>query len=161
MSNSELSPKQSKASSSLFGWLARANKKLLLAIAIVVGAIALLMGTSLRGALTYYQTVDEIKAQGAQAYGERVRVGGRVLGGTIQKDAANNLSFVIYHNSPSDTLPVRYKGIVPDIFADETDVIVEGRWNTDGNFYATNLLSQHPPEFKVVGAGTPHPMVKR
>lgn len=131
------------------GWFGRVNKKLLFAIVIVVVAIGILMGTSLRGALTYYQTVDELKAKGPVEYGERVRVGGRVAAGSIQKDAANNLTFVIYHGDPTNTLSVRYKGIVPDIFGDETDVIVEGRWNADGNFYASNLLSQHPPEFKV------------
>lgn len=78
------------APSSRSGWLGRMNKKLLFAIVIVVVAIGILMGTSLRGALTYYQTVDELKAKGAIEYGERVRVGGRVAAGSIKKDAANS-----------------------------------------------------------------------
>jgi len=144
------------------GWLGRANKKLLFAIVIVVAAVGILMGTSLKGALSYYVTVDELKAKGGAEYGDRVRVGGKVVTGTIVKDSANNLSFAIYHSDVANTLPVRYKGIVPDIFGDDKDVIVEGRWNTDGSFYATNLISQHPPEFVVSEANaTPHPMINR
>ena len=143
------------------GMLRRANKKLLFVIAVVIIAIAVLMATSLRGTLTYYRTVDELTALGPAGYGERMRVGGRVVAGSIQRDAANNLSFAIYHDAPVKALPVQYKGIVPDIFGDERDVIVEGQWKPDGTFYATNLLAQHPPEFKVAATGTPHAPVKR
>ena len=141
---------------SLFGWYHRANKKILFGGVIVAVAIGSLMATSLDGALTYYKTVDELKAEGPAAYGERYRVGGRVLSGTIDKDANNNLSFVIYHNQTNNNVPVRYKGITPDIFGDEVDVIVEGKLGADGIFYASNVIAQHPPEFKVADPDTPH-----
>ena len=138
------------------GWFTRANKKLIAVVLIVLIAIGILIGTSLRGALTYYITVDELTARGAEGYGDRVRVGGRVLKGTIVKDAQNNLSFTMYHNEPTTTMPVSYKGVVPDIFGDETDVIVEGKRQSDGTFHATKLLSQHPPEFRLAEPGKPH-----
>jgi len=129
-------------------------------VVIVVAAIGVLVGTSLRGALTYYVTVDELKAKGPAVYGDRFRVGGRVRDGSIVKDASNNLQFVIYHNQPANSIPIQYRGIVPDIFGDEVDVIVEGRWEASGLFRATNLLAQHPPEFKVAQPGKPHSQVK-
>ena len=58
--------------------------------------------------------------------------------------------------STTNTVPVRYKGITPDIFGDEVDVIVEGEWRADGIFYASNVIAQHPPEFKVAEPGKPH-----
>ena len=146
--------------SKLGGWLQRSNKKVLFVVVIVVVAIAFLMTTSLRGALTYYQTVDELKARGPDAYGEQFRVGGRVRQDTIVRDASNNLTFVLYHDDYSNSLPVQYRGIVPDIFGDEVDVIIEGRWNAAGVFRATNLLAQHPPEFKVAKPGKPHDPVE-
>ena len=139
-----------------FGWYQRANKKILFGGIVVAIAIGSLMATSLGGALTYYKTVDELKAEGSSAYGERYRVGGRVLSGTIDKDASNNLSFIIYHNQTNNNVPVRYKGITPDIFGDEVDVIVEGKLEADGIFYASNVIAQHPPEFKVAEPGMPH-----
>ncbi|MBM4405313.1 MAG: cytochrome c maturation protein CcmE [Chloroflexi bacterium] len=138
------------------GWFKRANKKLIAVVVIVIVAIGILIGTSLRGALTYYITVDELTAKGAEGYNDRVRVGGRVLKGTIVKDAQNNLTFCMYHNEPSNLLPVSYKGVVPDIFGDETDVIVEGKRLHDGTFRAIKLLSQHPPEFRLAEPGKPH-----
>ena len=140
----------------LAGWYRRANKKVLFGAVIVIVAIVSLTMTSLRGTLTYYVTVDELKEEGAAAIGERRRVGGRVQQGSIVKDAANNLSFVIYHNQATNNVPVQYRGIVPDIFNDEVDVIVEGQWQPDGVFYATNLLAQHPPEFRIAEEGKPH-----
>ena len=142
------------------GWYHRANKKILFGIIIVVITIAALMATSLRGSLTYFQTVDELKLRGASAVGEQYRVGGRVKTGTIEKDAQNNLDFVIYHNQTSNSLPVHYRGIVPDIFGEEVDVIVEGRWNADGIFYASNLVAQHPDEFRAVETGGEHDPVE-
>ncbi len=143
----------------ILGWFRQADKKILVGVIGVVLVIGVLMGTQLRNAMTYYITVDELRAKGDSAYDNRIRVGGRVVGGTIQKDVSNNLSFVMYHDQPADTLPVRYKGIVPDLFGDDRDVIVEGIWRKDGVFYATNLLAQHPPEFKVAQPGQPHPTV--
>lgn len=151
--------KRQADSGGILGWFRQADKKILIGVVAVVLVVGVLMGTQLRGALTYYVTVDELKARGEEGYGNRIRVGGRVLGGTIQKDAANNLSFAIYHNLSTETLPVRYKGIVPDLFHEDGDVIVEGTWRKDGIFYATNLLAQHPPEFKVAEPGSPHPTV--
>ena len=66
------------------------------------------------------------------------------------------MSFVIYHNQSTNSVPIQYKGIVPDIFGDEVDVIVDGQWQPDGIFYATNLLAQHPPEFKIAEESKPH-----
>lgn len=147
--------------SGVSGWFSRVNKKVLFAIVIVVAAVGVLIGTQLRGALTYYVTVDELRAKAPGVYGDRIRVGGRVQAGTVQKDASNNLSFSIYHSQLSDAVPVRYKGVVPDIFREEGDVVVEGVWHKeDGVFRATNLLAQHPPEFQMAGPGTPHAPVK-
>ena len=140
----------------LLGWYHRANKKIVFGVLIVAIAIGALMATSLRGTLTYYQTVDELKDRGDSAIGDQYRVGGRVLTGTIEQDAANNVEFVIYHNETDNTLPVHYRGIKPDIFGEEVDVIVEGHLEEDGVFYASNLIAQHPPEFRVAEPGAPH-----
>ena len=151
---------EERAPAGALGWLRRANKKVLLGGLIVIAVVGVLMGTQLRGALTYYLTVDELLAKGDAVYGDRVRVGGRVQAGSIRKDADNNLSFVIYHGDTRAGLPVQYRGIVPDLFRDEGDVIAEGVWQRDGVFRATNLLAQHPPEFKVAEPGKPHQPVK-
>jgi len=148
---------QSQKSGGFRGWVRRSNKKLLLGVLIVLVVIGVLMATSLRGALTYYKTIDELQAVGTKAYGQRYRISGRVQAGTIVKDASNNLSFTILNITEDKSLPIQYRGIVPDIFGDNTDVIIEGKYQADGVFHATNLLTQHPPEFKVADPSHKHP----
>jgi cytochrome c-type biogenesis protein CcmE len=132
----------------LSGWYRRANKKVLFGSFIVLLVTGSLIGTQLPGALTYYVTVEELVAKGQAARGDHIRVSGLVRSGSVQRDSANNLNFVIYYGEHS-AVPVRYKGIVPDMFRDEGEVVVEGVWRDDGSFYANNLLVQHPPDFKI------------
>ena len=42
----------------------------------------------------------------------------------------------------SQTIPVTYRGVIPDTFTDSVDVVVEGRYNRDGTFVATTLLAK-------------------
>jgi cytochrome c-type biogenesis protein CcmE len=49
------------------------------------------------------------------------------------------------------TIPVRYRGITPDLFRENSGVIAEGRFRPDGIFVATEILAKHdenymPPE---------------
>ena len=131
------------------GWYGRANKKVLFGGIIVAMVIGTLIATQLPGALTYYVTVEELVAQGGATHGKHIRVSGLVRASSVHRDAANNLSFVLYYGAQGASVPVRYKGIVPDMFHEEGEVVVEGTWREDGVFYANNLLAQHPPDFKI------------
>ena len=84
------------------GWFQRSNKKIVIGVLVVVIAIGALMGTSLRGALTYYVTVDELKAEGSEAFGYRFRVGGPIQRGSMQRAASNHASFRIAHPERPD-----------------------------------------------------------
>ena len=141
-------PQKPPAERGLSGWYRRANKKVLFGGIIIVIVMGSLIGTQLPGALTYYVTVEELVAKGQAARGDQIRVSGLVRSGSVQRDAANNLNFVIYYGENA-AVPVRYKGIVPDMFRDEGEVVAEGIWRDDGAFYANNLLVQHPPDFKI------------
>lgn len=131
-------------------WYQGANKKVLFGVAIVALVVGTLIASQLPGALTYYVTVDELVAKGEDAKGDRIRVSGLVRTGSVEHDVTNNLSFVLYYGQAGASVPVRYRGIVPDMFHEEGEVVVEGVWKVDGVFHATNLLAQHPPEFKIL-----------
>ena len=135
--------------SGIAAWYQRANKKVLFGVIVVAVIVASLISTQLPGALTYYVTVDELMAKGDNARGDRIRVSGLVQAGSVQHDVANNLSFILYYGQAGAALPVRYRGIVPDMFREEGEVVVEGIWKEDGLFHASNLLAQHPPDFKI------------
>lgn len=118
--------------------------KFLIAGAIVLIAIGYLVFTGLSTASVYYLTVSELQAQGADD-GRPVRVSGDVLPGTIVRDGST-LRFTMSDGSGS--LPVSYQGIIPDIFADNVQVVVEGRVRPDGSFQATNLFAKCPSKFE-------------
>src|ERR1044071_3056832 len=93
---------------------------------VIVAATAYLVITALGSTTAYYMTVSELRGAGATVYGQPVRVAGNVVAGTIRRDPT---SFEVRFDAAdeSGTLPVVYRGVVPDIFGDGVEVVVEGK----------------------------------
>jgi cytochrome c-type biogenesis protein CcmE len=107
-------------------------------------AVAYLVYLSLSSATVYYYTVGEVQAQ-RQALGSRlVRVSGMVAPGSIAREEARLRFDVSDLSDAAGRLPVVYGGIVPDIFSEEVEVVVEGRYGEDGVFRATSVLTKCP-----------------
>lgn len=125
------------------------NPKLVIASLAIVLSLAYLglVGMGTQGAAVYYVTASELQAMAAPAGNRVVRVGGRVLDGSIVRDdRALSLRFAISDGAAS--VPVVYRGIVPDLFgyAKEgyyQDVVVEGRYTRAGVLEASQLLVSH------------------
>jgi cytochrome c-type biogenesis protein CcmE len=117
--------------------------------AIVLLAIGYLVLISLSTATVYYLTVSEFQAQGMAQAGRPVRVSGDVVPGSIVRQGAA-LRFAVADASGS--LPVVYQGVVPDIFGENIQVVVEGRPGADGTFQATTLLAKCPSKFETAPA---------
>lgn len=120
-------------------------------IAIVVVALALVVAylvfTGLGTTAVYYRTVPELKAMGPTAAQQQVRVGGFVADGSTQRDSASGeLRFTV--RDANDTMPVVYRGVVPDIFADGREVVIEGKLGQDGVFQAQTLLTKCPSKME-------------
>ena len=61
--------------------------------------------------------------------------------GTIEREAGGRaVSFAV--TDGNQTIPVTYRGVIPDTFTDSVDVVVEGRYNRNGTFVATTLLAK-------------------
>ncbi len=113
----------------------------------VLGTAAFLMATSIGETAVYYLTPNELHARVADDpsfYDTGVKVGGRVVPGTIQREEGGRLiRFVVSDTAAAGlTFPVEYRGVAPDTFTDGVDVVVEGRLGTDGTFQATTLLAK-------------------
>ncbi len=116
-----------------------------IAIIILVPVLAHLFFAISRSPLTnYYITVDELFARSAQ--GNRVRVGGAVVSGTI---GWNNATRTLTFQLEGDTRPLKvtYRGFAPDTFRDGATAIVEGEMNRDGTFTAYNVLVKCPHQY--------------
>lgn len=125
-------------------WL---NPKLIIVAGVIVAAVAFLVFNAMGSSMAYFKTVGEMEAAGNGAVGEQIRVGGNVLAGSIQRDmATNELRFTM--TDGVNTLPVVYNGVVPDIFSEQVEVVVEGKVGPDGTMQASTLLTKCPSRFE-------------
>jgi len=126
--------------------------KLLIAGGSVLLGVLYLMLTALQTTTVYYLTVGELLDRGAAAHGQQVRVAGDVLPGSVEReDAGLGVRFLVHDGSGQ--VPVYYRGgPVPDIFGDDVQVVVEGKYGADGTFVANTLLAKCPSKFETDGA---------
>lgn len=122
--------------------------KFLAAGGVLVLSVAYLILTSLSSTSMYYLTVAELMARGAQAQGQAVRVAGNVAPGTVLR-GAGGLELRFTMQDGSGALPVVYRGgIVPDVFGEDVQVVVEGKLDPQGTFVANTLLAKCPSRFE-------------
>ena len=129
---------------SLFG-----RKKFLIAGALVILAIAYLVYAGMQSTTMYYLTPKEILARGPSAYGEQLRLAGKVKPDSVQSEPKDmTLRFVVVDDTDAGkTVPVVYKGVVPDSFKPDADVVLEGKLSANGIFEASTLLAKCPTKY--------------
>ncbi len=116
----------------------KGKRKLILITVLAVSVIGYLVYAGIRDTMLYYLTVSELIQQGAQSANQGVRVGGKVIEGSVIWDPKDlRLSFIIRDDRA--TLPVVYQGVVPDSFKQGRKVIVEGIY-ADGVFTASQIM---------------------
>ncbi len=124
------------------------RKRFLIVGAVVAIALGYLGFTAFQGASMYYLTVDELVARGEAAYGEQIRLMGKVGDGSVEKSSeANTLRFDVA-GEDGTSVPVVYSGMVPDAFKQEADVVVEGSLTPTGTFEADSLLVKCPSKYE-------------
>lgn len=124
----------------------------LLALAAVVAA-GLLALSALQDKAAFFYAPSDVRRDGVPL-GKAVRLGGMVEAGSVKR-AGDGVTVRFVVTDGAATTPVRFAGIVPDLFREKSGVVAEGSFNPDGSFIATNLLAKHdekymPPE--VAGA---------
>lgn len=125
------------------------RKRFLIGGLIVIIAIAYLSFMGISSAAVFYYEVNEILAQAESVYGDNVRVHGLVEPGSISAENQNTLiRFTIIDAEGEGSLPVVYRGVVPDTFKEDSDVVVEGVLGTAGVFEADLLLAKCPSKYE-------------
>ena len=119
-----------------------------LALAAMAGALALGI-SALGSSATYFYAPSDVFAK-APAPGEAIRLGGLVQKGSVQR-LPDGLTLAFRVTDNARDVPVRYTGIVPDLFREGQGVITEGHFDAQGTFIATSVLAKHdenymPPE---------------
>ncbi len=111
---------------------------------LIVGAVLIfcvfgyLLYAGIRDTQIYYATPSEVLTMQKDQYGEGIRMGGVAVGNSVEWDAKNLvLKFEVADDKSS--VPVVYRGVVPDTFKTGSEVVVEGTY-AEGVFNATVLM---------------------
>tara|TARA_B100000035_G_scaffold265769_1_gene238222 strand:+ start:59 stop:469 length:411 start_codon:yes stop_codon:yes gene_type:complete len=114
---------------------------ILLVLFFSISGISLIL-YSLNTNLDYFFTPTELKNKNIPN-DKRIKVGGMVLKGSVQR-SASVISFFItdYENS----IKVEYDGIVPDLFKEESGVVVLGFLDNQ-IVYAEEVLAKHDENY--------------
>jgi cytochrome c-type biogenesis protein CcmE len=108
---------------------------------IVVGTVVWLAAQNMKENQTYYKTIPELAQMGDEAYGKRLRVGGDVVGGSIQR-VGGSVQFEIVQDNRK--LKVSYNGTdpLPDTFKDGAQALADGKLAKDGVFQAGKISAK-------------------
>lgn len=127
----------------------------IIAFAALIAAGAVFVWAT-RNQLSYFYFPEEMAAE-PPAAGRAVRLGGMVQKGSIKTEADGVTVTFVVTGKTADTVTVRYRGILPDLFVEDSGVIAEGSLGKDGVFVATNLLAKHDENYvpkELEGMGT-------
>ena len=111
-----------------------------------VGIVVALVLNAFQSNLVFFYSPSQVAAKEAPS-GRTFRVGGLVEAGSVKVDGVK-VQFVI--TDTAKTVPVRFEGILPDLFKDGKGVVAQGQLQGDV-FVAREVLAKHdenymPPE---------------
>jgi len=139
------------------------NKKFGVGATLLIGAIAYLVYAGVETGSTYYFTIEEFLPKRDTLVNQPVRVAGRVATGSLKKQTSakgTEMSFAIGDfvgdGATGEAVAVQYTGIVPDMFAEGRDVIIEGKYS-DGILKAQTIMTSCPSKYEPGKEGQPAP----
>ncbi|WP_169392434.1 MULTISPECIES: cytochrome c maturation protein CcmE [Psychrobacter] len=127
------------------------RKKLMWVMFTLIGAaIAVALVIYAIGQQTDYYFDPTAIAQNEAPQDKRIRAGGMVVAGSVQRAPNDPLSVQFAITDFKSTVPVTYQGILPDLFAENSGVVATGKMQGK-TFVASEVLAKHdenymPPE---------------
>ena len=117
----------------------------LAALAVAAGLIL----TAFQQNLVFFFTPSQVAANEAP-HGKNFRIGGMVETGSVKRQA-DGLTVHFKVTDTAKSVPVVYRGALPDLFREGKGVVAQGRVGADGVFVANEVLAKHdenymPPE---------------
>jgi cytochrome c-type biogenesis protein CcmE len=120
----------------------------LISLGVLGGAVALIL-MALEENIVFFYSPTELAEKDIDR-GRRLRIGGLVEDGSVVRGGADGwVEFRV--TDLVESVPVRYKGLLPDLFREGQGVVAEGVLRADGTFEASTVLAKHdeaymPPE---------------
>jgi cytochrome c-type biogenesis protein CcmE len=112
-------------------------------IGLAGGVLALALGLvlyAMNDTIVFFHAPADLAAKGVQP-GTRFRLGGLVKEGSVTRGPNGQVTFEI--TDARSSVPVRYQGILPDLFREGQGVVTEGVLEPSGAFRAETVLAKH------------------
>ena len=112
-----------------------------------IGVLCLAIGlvlNALSGSIVFFNSPTDIKEKQIAA-GTRIRVGGLVKDGSVQR--GDNLLIRFEVTDGKNDVPVKFQGIVPDLFREGQGVVAEGKLEPGGILDADTVLAKHDERY--------------
>ena len=111
----------------------------------VLSVAAALVLNAFQSNLVFFFTPTQIAANEAPK-GRAFRVGGLVEEKSLRRES-DGLTVHFNVTDTGKTVPVVYKGILPDLFKEGKGVVAQGKLENDGVFHATEVLAKHDENY--------------
>ena len=116
-----------------------------------LGVAAYLVASAFRNNLVFFFSPTQVVAKEAPV-NRTFRVGGLVQEGTLKRDNDGlTVRFIVTDTAAS--IPVVYKGLLPDLFKEGRGCVAQGKLGSDGVFHAEQVLAKHDENYMPPEAG--------
>lgn len=116
-----------------------------------LGIAAALVLSAFQENLVFFFSPSQVAAKEAPT-SRTFRVGGLVKEGTVKRDTDGlTVRFVV--TDTAESIPVVFKGILPDLFKEGKGCVAQGKLGSDGVFYADEVLAKHDENYMPPEAG--------
>ena len=112
---------------------------------------AYLVASAFRNNLVFFFSPTQVAAKEAPI-DRTFRVGGLVQEGTLKRDP-DGLTVRFTVTDTAQSIPVVYKGILPDLFKEGRGCVAQGKLSSDGVFQAEQVLAKHDENYMPPEAG--------
>lgn len=116
-----------------------------------LGIAAALVLTAFQSNLVFFFSPTQVADKEAPV-DRTFRIGGLVEDGTIKRQS-DGLTVHFTVTDTAKSIPVVYKGILPDLFKEGKGCVAQGRLGADGVFYADEVLAKHDENYMPPEAG--------
>jgi cytochrome c-type biogenesis protein CcmE len=126
--------------------MTRKQRRLVLiggSIGVLMLAVGLVLN-ALSGSIVFFNSPTDIKEKQIAA-GTRIRVGGLVKDGSVQR--GDNLRIRFEVTDGKSDVAVKFQGIVPDLFREGQGVVAEGKLEPGGILDADTVLAKHDERY--------------
>lgn len=126
----------------------RKNQRLILLIlaGLAVLAAVLLAMRGMRDQAAFFYAPGDVATKGLPL-DRAVRIGGMVKQGSLRRASDGVTIDFLVGDDTEATIPVRFTGITPELFRENSGVVAEGRFQPDGRFMATEILARHDENY--------------